>query len=601
MPRTPAARSPMAPGRALLAATAALLVASCGGGEGGGGGVTPPPPPPPPPPVTGNVTISGQVTFERPSYTANNTLDFANLQRRPVRGATVEILRDSDGTVLATTTTSETDGRYSATIPANTFRVRVKAQLQRAGAGGYDFEVRNNTAANALYTLDSSTVSPTANSVSVNLNAPTGFSTGSGRYTGTRAAAPFAILAMFWEAKLLLQGTEPGLTLPSIEIYWSTQNRAGDCNGQPNPTTGEIGTTFFLPSTIPATAGCPATQPGIYVLGDASGNSDDDTDEFDSSVIAHEFGHYYEDAFSRADSMGGPHQLDLRHDLRLAMSEGWGNAFQGFVLQSRLYRDSFGAAGGASFAFDMENNSSPFTVENGFFSEASVQEFLWDVYDGVGDETIDLGFGAIHAVMREEMRTTEAMTSVYVMADGLAARSPSQATAIRQRLQAEGILGTGEFGLNEQAVGASATTGAPADPNAVPIYVVPAFGAPVNVVSTNLYGSDSFFASYNLLGGRRYLRFELPAGGSVRITAQGPVGSDPDFILHRRGLDQCPNGGACWGLDDSVGDGREEATYSSLAPGTYVLEVVECSNLGEPCRPGPARGTTNIAVTVSLL
>ncbi|MEZ5459313.1 MAG: hypothetical protein R3E65_08385 [Steroidobacteraceae bacterium] len=52
---------------------------------------------------------------------------------------------------------------------------------------------------------------------------------------------------------------------------------------------GEIGTTFFTPGT----------PDRIFVLGRA----DIDTDEFDQHVIAHEWGHYYQDNFSRDDSL----------------------------------------------------------------------------------------------------------------------------------------------------------------------------------------------------------------------------------------------------------------------------------------------------------
>jgi hypothetical protein len=568
-----------------------LLLAACGGGGGGGGG--------------NSITVAGQVTFDRPSYAANNTLNFSSLQRLPVRGATVEVLNASTQAILASTTSSESDGRYSASVPAGgNVIVRVKAQVQRTGAGGYDFEVRNNTASNSLYTLDSAAVSA-ANNVTVNLNAGTGFTVGSG-YTGTRAAAPFAILDMFWQAKLLLQGTEPGLTLPSVEIYWSTLNRLGDCDGQPNPTSGEIGTSFYLAGTIPASGSCPAVPPGIYVLGDARPNVNADADEFDSSVIAHEFGHYYEDAFSRADSLGGPHSLFGRHDHTLAFSEGWGNAFQGFVLGSPWYRDTYGSAGSTAFAFDMERNSSPYDgltpnfekSADGFYAEASVHEFLWDVFDPVNDDEINLGFGAIHTVMRNEMRTTDALTSIFVMADALETRHPTQQVAIRNRLVQEGITGLGPFGTGQLA--------AVGDPDQEPLYRMVEFGQPVNVISTNAFrDSDAFWASWNRLGGRRYLRIDLPNGGGLRIVAQGPGPasldgpSDPDFVLLRRGLDQCPAGGACSGEDDSISNGREEATFSNLPAGTYVLEVAECSNLGQLCRADAPRGDTPITVTVT--
>jgi len=582
-------------GRMTVGVTVVLaLLAACGGGGGGDG--TPPPP-------SGNITVSGTVTFDRPTYTSNNTLNFSNLERLPVRGATVEILRASDQSILATTTTDGTTGNYSASISNTPFIVRAKARLAKAGTGGYDFEVRNNTSGNALYTLDSSTITPSSSAPRVDLNAATGWVNGS--YVNTRAAAPFAILHMLWEAKLLLQAAEPGLTMPALDVYWSVLNNSGECvsgEGLPDPTTGAIGSTSYVAVTIPATSGCPATPPGIYVLGDANGGFDDDTDEFDSSVIAHELGHYFQDAFSRDESMGGPHFLDSRHDLRLAFSEGWGNAFQGFVLDSPLYRDTFGATGSTGFYFDMENNTAPYSVASGFFAEASIHEFLWDVYDAAGEsgDQISLGYDSIHAVMRQDMVTTDAMTSIFSFSTGLEARNPAQQSAIRSRLTAEGINGTGDFAVGQTL---------PGNTDLVPVFVPVTLGVPVQAVSTNRFADlgDTFYQSYNRLGARRYFKIDLPAGGGLRIAAQGPAadpltgaGSDPDFFLYRDGVDQCTNyASGCSGIDDSVGSGLEEASFFGLAAGTYVLEVAECSYLGSFCRTPVFGTTTVITVTVT--
>ncbi len=571
------------PGKA-LAGLLALSLAACGGGGGGGGGGFVPPP-------AGNATISGAVTFDRPTYGSNTSLSFANLERLPVRGATVEILRASDQSILATTTTSATDGRYSATVAAGSVIVRVKAQVRRSGAGAYDFEVRNNTANDALYALDSSAVNVSGNAT-VDLNAGTGFTVGTG-YTGTRAAAPFAILDVLWRARELIHGVEANLAFPALDVYWSTQNRAGGCDGRPNPQTGEIDTSFFLASDFPASGGCPAVPSGMYLLGDAA-TANADADEFDASVVAHEFGHYFEDAFSRGDSVGGPHSLTDQLDIAVAFSEGWGNAFQGMVLAGPLYRDTFGSAGGSGFFFSVESGSGSFA--RGFATETSAQEVLWDVFDATNDpadsDTLSLGYAAIHAVMRNELRDSEALTSLFVLADGLAARFPAEATAIRNRLAVDGINGTGPFGLGQSPVAG--------DPDAGPVYRQLLAGQPVQAISTNAFGDpDPFWASFNRLGGRRYFRVDLPNGGGLRIVAQGAVGTDPDFILLRRGIDQCPAGGACDGFDDSTADGREEASHFGLAPGSYVLEVAECSNLGENCRPGPPRGNTPITVTVT--
>ncbi len=572
---------------------AAGLLTACGGGGGGSeaggggsGGGTPPPT---------QVTVSGTISFDKPTVRPDNTLDLNQTERLPVRGATVEVLRGSDGSLLATVVT-DGSGHYSATVSNTPLRIRAKAQLLKTGSGGYDLEVRDNTAGNALYALDSSQVTPSGASLRVDLNAPTGW--GGVGYTGQRAAAPFAILDMLWRARELLQQAEPGLVMPPLDVFWAPGNNGADCEGRPNPVSGDLGTTFYVGgSGLAATGACPATPPGIYVLGDASGDASDDADEFDPSVIAHEFGHYVQDRLGRDDSMGGPHALDHRLEPAIAFSEGWGNAFQGFVLNSPWYRDTFRTGGTAAFAFNIENDSQPFTslVETGFYSEASVQEVFWDVYDGAGEagDAIDLGYAAIHAVMRGAIVETPALTSIFPFAEGLAVGHPSQASALRQRLLAEGIDGIGDFAENQTL---------PIAPDLLPVFQTLTTGVPVPTVSTDRYSDgDSFFASYNRLGARRYFRIDLPNGGNLDLSAQGPVGSDPDFLLYRQGVQQCANfASPCSGLDDSVADGLETASYTGLAPGTYLLEVAECSNLGELCRPGPPLGDTVMTVRMDL-
>jgi hypothetical protein len=44
------------------------------------------------------------------------------------------------------------------------------------------------------------------------------------------------------------------------------------------------------------------TDGGLFIYGD----EDLDTDEYDDHVL-HEWGHHYEDKFSRSDSIGGEH------------------------------------------------------------------------------------------------------------------------------------------------------------------------------------------------------------------------------------------------------------------------------------------------------
>ncbi len=536
---------------------------SSGGGAGAGGA----------PSVT-SVTISGTVTYDRVPFAAaqNGGLDFANAQPVPVRGATVQAVAAGGSTVLASTTT-DAAGQYSLTVTANTdLFLRVRAELVRTGTPAWTVTVRDNTAGDALYTLDGSVFNSGAANVTRNLAARSGWTAGQG-YTGARAAAPFSILDAIYEAQQLVLGAEAGAQFPELRVFWSVNNIScnpganGFCGGTPAAwARGEIGTTFFAP-------GAPDR---IYVLGAA----DSDTDEFDQHVIAHEWGHYYQDNFSRDDSLGGEHGPGQRLDLRVAFSEGWGNAFAGMARGSPVYRDSFGTNQGSGFRIDVEVNNNPST---GWFSEDSVQSILYDLYDSANEagDAVSMGFAPIHGVMRGRVRTTAALTSIYPLLEGLRQARPGDLPGIDALTAAQLIAITvSDFGEGE--------TNAWLDPRNLPIYRSLASGQTLEVCSTNSSGV------YNKLGNRRFLRLETSASGTATVQARfngtsGTAPTDPDLVLYAAGVERA--------RAESPDNGTETLTVTGLAPGTYVLEVYEFSNV-DPS--GTARGTTCFDISLTF-
>ncbi len=521
-----------------------------------------------------SVTISGTVTYDRVPFAAapNGGLDFANAQAAPVRGATVQAVAAGGATVLASATT-DAAGQYALTVPANTdLFIRVRAELVSTGTPSWSVTVRDNTAGDALYTLDGSVFnSGTAASVR-NLAARSGWTAGAG-YTAARSAAPFSILDAVYEAQQLVLGAEANARFPELRVFWSVNNvpcspgANGFCGGTSAAwARGEIGTTFFSP-------GAPDR---LYVLGAA----DNDTDEFDQHVIAHEWGHYYQDNFSRDDSLGGEHGPGQRLDLRVAFSEGWANAFAGMARGSPLYRDSFGTNQGSGFRIDVEVNSNP---NAGWFSEDSIQSILWDLYDLANEpgDAVSMGFAPIHDVMRGRVWTTSAFTSIYPLLEGLRVARPGDLPAIDALAAAQLIASTSsDFGVGE--------TNAWLDPRNLPIYRPLASGQTLEVCSTNSSGV------YNKLGNRRFLRIDAAAAGTATILARfnGTIGTaptDPDLVLYAAGVERARAEGS--------ENGTEALTVTGLAPGTYVLEVYEFSNV-DPS--GTPRGTTCFDVSLTL-
>jgi hypothetical protein len=171
--------------------------------------------------------------------------------------------------VLATATT-DTNGNYSVSVPSgrNLF-IRARAEMVKTDAAPtWNFSVRNNTTAgtnDALYALDGNRSQQRHCGQHSQLRAATGFGTTS--YTGTRAAAPFAILDTAYRAKELVLSAAPSTEFPELRMFWSDQNRA--TANRFCPDTGDIGTTSYQVFGTSDRDSCNQTNSdGIYILGD---------------------------------------------------------------------------------------------------------------------------------------------------------------------------------------------------------------------------------------------------------------------------------------------------------------------------------------------
>jgi hypothetical protein len=285
-------------------------------------------------------------------------------------------------------------------------------------------------------------------------------------------------------------------------------------------------------------------------------------------VIAHEFGHYIEDRFGRSDSIGGEHGGSATPlDLRVAFGEGWGNAFSAMALGGPIYRDSFNGVQ-EDFQIDMETDD---TVNEGWFSEASVEEILWDLFDPANEpgDTLALGFAPIYSVMTGAQVQTDALTSIFSFITGLRAANAGSAAAITTLAAAEGIDGTGDFGAGETNSGGG-------DPQVLPVYREIALNAagPTGVCSRSSFGNTDS----NKLGNRVFLRFVNDATHLVTITAMGTTlgggtvaAADPDIFVLRQGAL------AAFGVDTG---GTQTIDQVSLPAGTYIIEVYDFNIAG---------------------
>lgn len=516
----------------ILFAAVALLPA-CGGNDKGNSG-----------PV---VSVSGKVTFDRVPHNGDKAgLNYQLTSVAPVRGVRV-LLLNRGGDLLDSDTTAA-NGTYSLDAPVATdVRVRVEARMLLDGTPSWNFSVTDNTHSNALYVLDGQLVNSGRDDSVRDLHAVSGWN--GEDYAELRPAAPFAIMDVVYEAVARIREADPAVNFPLLEIRWSTDNIAvsGD------KTQGAIGTTFYS-----------LDAQSIYLLGWAN----NDTDEYDRSVIAHEFAHYLEYQLGRTDSIGGAHNLTSRLDMRVAFSEGWGSAFAAIAAEDPLYRDSVGANQSTGFVYSVEANPSG---NGGWYNENSVQKILYDLYDSTneGVDQISLGFPPIYQTLTSNAwRQFDGAISIYPFINQLKANAAVDGQLVDALLEAENITGTGNYGEDETNDGGISMV--------LPVYTLLLLGENLPLCSGKLAGE------LNGVDVRRFVRFTLSNSGRYSISAKrlgGLSPSDPDFVLWREGERLA--------TAESAVDNLEQLEIA-LDAGSYWLEIYEHGNIDMEAPTGGA-------------
>ena len=525
---------------------------ACGGGSGNSG-ATPSPSPSetpsagiPVPSITPDpgtaVTVSGRASFDFVPNQFNGALDYDNIETRPVRAAAVLAIGENDVPLAATTT--DVDGNYNLLVDRDTLvKIRVYAALVEQGSPSWDFKVTDNTNGNAIYVMEGALVSSGTTDSARDLHASSGW-TGSS-YDEPRVAAPFAILDNIYDAVQLVLFADPSVNFAPAELRWSVDNTA--VSGSRSE--GLIGTSFYDPS-----------ENNMYILGD----DDNDTDEFDRSVILHEWAHYFEDNLSRSDSIGGAHNLTGAYDMRVAFGEGFANAFAAIASETPFYNDSAGIGQSLGFAFSLEQNG---VGGEGWFSENSVSKLVYDVADSNDDgiDTLSLGFPPIYEAMTSlDYILSPAMTSIYLFTDVL--REVSQEdSAIDALLNAENIVGRGIYGEGE-------TNDSVADSAFIlPIYNPLTIGATVNVCGNNRQGE------YNGVDVRRFFHLNVLSSNNYTIsveTTDGTGDRNPAFVVHRT-----DGSSAAIRSTFNSSAGTTESAVLTLTEGDYVVEVYDQLNV----------------------
>lgn len=304
-----------------------------------------------------NLTFSGKVQYEDRPYDMEGFT--GNTEFLPVRGTVVNLVA-IDG--FATIATGETDnnGDFSFSGIDNSGRragIYIEVVSKTEPNNPTKIEIRNNTTDGALLSLISSGFDDSSGTTFTSLEVTATVDSGVGGL--------FNILDVFSMSSELIQ-QEGGLCKPPatdacvpplLVAYWEPGSSEGS----------------FYEDQLDA----------IFILG--GGDADGDHDEYDDSVIAHEYGHFAVRHFSIDDSPGGAHFItDNKQDIRLSWSEGWGNFFSSAVRNNPIYVDT---STGGSFSFNLEDYSSapaPSTLDSVAIyttSEIAVTGVLWDIFD----------------------------------------------------------------------------------------------------------------------------------------------------------------------------------------------------------------------------
>lgn len=526
------------------------------------------------------VTISGNIFYEfPPPQAACNGLNFGGIETRPIRQATVQLLDETGMTVLDSTIADNT-GAYSLTADSLVnVMLRVRAELKRGGNPSWDVEVRNNVvdptdpnppalADRPLYVMDSAVFDSGATNQTRNLTATTGW--GSSSYTGARVAAPFAVLDAIYSGISLVTSEDATANFVPLDAFWSPDNVStrGTGSFDERVDSGEVGTSFY-------------SNGSLFLLG----KDGDDAEEFDDHVIVHEWGHYFEDNFSRSDSIGGSHAVGDLLDARVAFGEGFATALSGMALDNPDYCDTLWFGGQLrGFRIDIEGGN-PGT--EGWFNELSVTKLLYDLWDTANDDSDNdsVGFGPIYDVMTGPQSITPAFTSIFTFATHLKQQGTGKNAFIDSQLTAHDITAA-----NIDIFGSTEGNDGPGTPDDVmPIYTALTLGAPTRICA-NAQFDNGGSRTGNKLSEHRYLTMSLPVPSQITfsMTTVTPPStptngfdcsadpndpenhehSDPDFFVYQ-------NGNFMWFGASCEPNGENTTTNGSLPAGNYVIDIAE--------------------------
>jgi len=478
-------------------AAVALVVTACSDGKS------------PPANLPRAVTLEGTVTFQRVPVTASG-LDYGAIADEPAGNVLVQLQRPDGSAIAGASAVTDRNGRYRMEVLGDAdYRLAVVAELRRGS------RILADVVVDSAVLEYGRALSLGDDDRRIDFDLSAGW-TGGGYDDGERVAGAFAILDTIREMQNGLLAVDAGLAFDRVTVVWD-HDTAGSA---------------YLPDAR------------VLFIG---GLEDDDTDEFDRHVVAHEYAHALMAAFSRDDSPGGAHAFDDLLDETVAFSEGMATALACILLDDPVYRDTGGVgqatttiehdleggSGGIATTVDpgtvgseMDPAVTDITVAGGY-NELSVAAVVWDLFDtdaeDIDSDGVAIGLPAIWAVLRDEVVATEAFATMLAFLGAFSGDGDVLAIASDENIGYDGddfedaLLDVGPRYTEITVDAGSATTTDAADRD-LSVHEVTTFAA-VPASTHKLYDWQYFRVTPD--GSEFYTITVTPTGGGDTLIGQG--------------------------------------------------------------------------------
>lgn len=490
----------------------------------------------------------------------------------PIRLATVQVINNATGAVLATGATNET-GDVSISVGAGgTTDIVVRCFSRSNQFGGFSQRVTDGS--NVEFSV-SSAVFPAWN---LNTNLAFGTVVAQKVIAAGNQGGPFNILDQMVSGFQYVKAQGAGNPPASLRVIW------------PGSGSFASGTTANI----------------------ATG------DGFDDLLQLHEFGHLIHDLYSDNDEPGGSHTFgESDQDPRLSLGEGWASFFGGAVRQFRGFNEpgfyldcsGTGQTGGGSIQLRMRfEDGFPFTnTTGGEADEGAVFCALWDIIDTtatldgnlVDDDPVNGSFLFNGSQTAEQMHWSVFTGPVNTAAD------------LTIRNLWNGLFAPTDHGHHAELLAALDGWDMRFSNDVLEPNNTPATASAISLSPSWSATRTLYFSSANPPapgeGDSDYYRFSATAGSTVSIETRYPGGNADAETYGDPQLDLLRPNGTLFATDNDGGTGRNALLANQLLDqsGTWTARVYTSHayrrtgsyDLRAQLLSGPAGGCVNVATS----